>query len=62
MGIAIGHLEEEAQMTPATDTRFLIVGAGGSHGATGNRAVRQLLARGCVFGRSFARLMNGPMS
>jgi uncharacterized protein YbjT (DUF2867 family) len=32
-------------MTQATDTRFLIVGAGGSHGATGNHVARQLLAR-----------------
>ena len=31
-----------------TQTRFLIVGAGGSHGATGNHAAQQLLARGLV--------------
>ncbi|HEX5253519.1 MAG TPA: NAD(P)H-binding protein [Mycobacterium sp.] len=33
-------------MTQAGLTRFLIVGAGGSHGATGNHVARQLLARG----------------
>jgi NAD(P)H dehydrogenase (quinone) len=33
-------------MTQASSTRFLIVGAGGSHGATGNHVARQLLARG----------------
>jgi NAD(P)H dehydrogenase (quinone) len=32
-------------MTQAGLTRFLIVGAGGSHGATGNHVARQLLAR-----------------
>lgn len=41
-------------MTEGTDTRFLIVGAAGSHGATGNHGARQLLARGlCV--RAFVR-------
>jgi len=45
MGIAIVYLEEEAEMTQASSTRFLIVGAGGSHGATGNHVARQLLAR-----------------
>jgi len=33
-------------MTQARSTFFLIVGAGGSHGATGNHAARQLLASG----------------
>ncbi|PXW98864.1 NmrA family NAD(P)-binding protein [Mycolicibacterium moriokaense] len=33
-------------MTPANSTFFLAVGAGGSHGATGNHVARQLLARG----------------
>jgi uncharacterized protein YbjT (DUF2867 family) len=33
-------------MTQQTPTRYLIAGAGGSHGATGNYAVRQLLAKG----------------
>lgn len=33
-------------MTESTSTVFLIVGAGGSHGATGNHVARQLLARG----------------
>ena len=33
-------------MTPANSTLFLAVGAGGSHGATGNHVARQLLARG----------------
>ena len=33
-------------MTQAGSTRFLIVGAGGRHGATGNHVARQLLARG----------------
>jgi NAD(P)H dehydrogenase (quinone) len=32
-------------MTQAGFTRRLIVGAGGSHGATGNHVARQLLAR-----------------
>jgi uncharacterized protein YbjT (DUF2867 family) len=54
MGIAIVYLEEEAEMTQATYTRFLIVGAGGSHGATGNHAARQLLARGLRV-RAFVR-------
>jgi hypothetical protein len=31
-------------MTQARSTRFLIVGAGGRNGATGNHAARQLLA------------------
>ncbi|GAA5110558.1 NmrA family NAD(P)-binding protein [Pseudonocardia adelaidensis] len=35
-----------AVMTEATSTVFLIVGAGGSHGATGNHVARQLLAKG----------------
>ena len=35
-------------------TRFLIVGAGGSHGATGNHVARQLLARGMTV-RAFVR-------
>jgi NAD(P)H dehydrogenase (quinone) len=54
MGIAIVYLEEEAEMTQASSTRFLIVGAGGSHGATGNHAARQLLARGLPV-RAFVR-------
>jgi NAD(P)H dehydrogenase (quinone) len=54
MGIAIVCLEEGAEMTQATYTRFLIVGAGGSHGATGNHAARQLLARGLRV-RAFVR-------
>jgi uncharacterized protein YbjT (DUF2867 family) len=33
-------------MTPANSPLFLVVGAGGSHGATGNHVARQLLARG----------------
>ena len=41
-------------MTQATDKRFLIVGAGGSHGATGNHVARQLLARGLSV-RAFVR-------
>jgi NAD(P)H dehydrogenase (quinone) len=54
MGIATVDREEEADMTQANSTRFLVVGAGGSHGATGNHAARQLLARGlCV--RAFVR-------
>jgi len=36
-------------MTPANSTLFLAVGAGGSHGATGNHVARQLLARGLPF-------------
>jgi NAD(P)H dehydrogenase (quinone) len=32
-------------MTQNTNAKFLIAGAGGAHGATGNRAARQLLAR-----------------
>src|ERR1700757_1221130 len=54
MGIAIVYLEEEAEMTQASSTRFLIVGAGGSHGATGNHVARQLLARGMPV-RAFVR-------
>jgi NAD(P)H dehydrogenase (quinone) len=54
MGIAIVYLEEEAEMTQASSTRFLIVGAGGSHGATGNHVARQLLARGLPV-RAFVR-------
>jgi uncharacterized protein YbjT (DUF2867 family) len=33
-------------MTHTSSTRFLIVGAGGSHGATGNHTAQHLLARG----------------
>lgn len=33
-------------MTESSSTVFLIVGAGGSHGATGNHVARQLLAKG----------------
>jgi len=33
-------------MTESSSTEFLIVGAGGSHGATGNHVARQLLAKG----------------
>jgi uncharacterized protein YbjT (DUF2867 family) len=32
-------------VTQNTSAKFLIAGAGGAHGATGNRVVRQLLAR-----------------
>ena len=41
-------------MTQAGSARFLIVGAGGSHGATGNHVARQLLARGVPV-RAFVR-------
>jgi NAD(P)H dehydrogenase (quinone) len=41
-------------MTQARSTRFLIVGAGGRNGATGNHASRQLLARGLPV-RAFVR-------
>jgi uncharacterized protein YbjT (DUF2867 family) len=41
-------------MTQARSTFFLIVGAGGSHGATGNHVARQLLARGLSV-RAFVR-------
>ena len=41
-------------MTQASSTRFLIVGAGGSHGATGNHVARQLLERGLRV-RAFVR-------
>ncbi|MDT5257060.1 MAG: hypothetical protein QOD10_2140 [Mycobacterium sp.] len=41
-------------MTQATYTRYLIIGAGGSHGATGNYVARQLLARGLRV-RAFVR-------
>ena len=41
-------------MTQASSTRFLIVGAGGSHGATGNHVARQLLERGLDV-RAFVR-------
>lgn len=41
-------------MTQANSTRFLSVGAGGSHGATGNHVARQLLARGLAV-RAFVR-------
>src|SRR6201984_3822326 len=54
MGIAIVYLEEEAEMTQAGSTRFLIVGAGGSHGATGNHVARQLRERG-LHVRAFVR-------
>jgi len=43
-------------MTQARSTRFLIVGAGGRNGATGNHAARQLLARGLPV-RAFVALM-----
>lgn len=58
MGIAIVYLEEEAEMTQARSTRFLVAGAGGSHGATGNHAARQLLARGLPV-RAFVRQADG---
>jgi uncharacterized protein YbjT (DUF2867 family) len=32
-------------MTQSTNVKFLVAGAGGQHGATGNHVVRQLLAR-----------------
>jgi NAD(P)H dehydrogenase (quinone) len=38
-------VEEETEMTQVNSTLFLSVGAGGSHGATGNHVVRQLLAQ-----------------
>jgi NAD(P)H dehydrogenase (quinone) len=41
-------------MTHASSTRFLIVGAAGRNGATGNHAARQLLARGLPV-RAFVR-------
>jgi uncharacterized protein YbjT (DUF2867 family) len=41
-------------MTQESSTRFLIVGAGGSHGATGNHVARQLLAQGLPV-RAFVR-------
>jgi NAD(P)H dehydrogenase (quinone) len=41
-------------MTRTTSTRFLIVGAAGNHGATGNHAARQLLAMGLPV-RAFVR-------
>ncbi len=41
-------------MTQANSTLFLSVGAGGSHGATGNHVVRQLLAQGLSV-RAFVR-------
>jgi uncharacterized protein YbjT (DUF2867 family) len=41
-------------MTPSRSTLFLTVGAGGSHGATGNHVTRQLLARGLAV-RAFVR-------
>jgi NAD(P)H dehydrogenase (quinone) len=41
-------------MTQADSTCFLVVGAGGSHGATGNHVARQLLARGLPV-RAFVR-------
>jgi uncharacterized protein YbjT (DUF2867 family) len=48
------HVEEETEMTQANSTLFLSVGAGGSHGATGNHVVRQLLAQGLSV-RAFVR-------
>src|ERR1700751_3277438 len=54
MGMAIVYLEEDTEMTQASSTRFLIVGAAGSHGATGNHMARQLLARGLPV-RAFVR-------
>jgi uncharacterized protein YbjT (DUF2867 family) len=41
-------------MTASGSTEFLIVGAGGSHGATGNHVTRQLLAKGLRV-RAFVR-------
>jgi NAD(P)H dehydrogenase (quinone) len=41
-------------MTQDTPTRYLIAGAGGSHGATGNYTARQLLAKGLPV-RAFVR-------
>jgi NAD(P)H dehydrogenase (quinone) len=41
-------------MTQARSARFLVVGAGGRNGATGNHAARQLLARGLPV-RAFVR-------
>src|ERR1700726_832322 len=48
------RVEEEVEMTQPGFTRFLVVGAGGSHGATGNHVARQLLARGLPV-RAFVR-------
>jgi len=50
----IVHVVEETEMTQANSTLFLSVGAGGSHGATGNHVVRQLLAQGLSV-RAFVR-------
>jgi uncharacterized protein YbjT (DUF2867 family) len=47
-------MEEEVEMKQARSTRFLVVGAGGSHGATGNYVTRQLLTRGLPV-RAFVR-------
>jgi uncharacterized protein YbjT (DUF2867 family) len=44
-------------MAHTESARFLIVGAAGSHGATGNHAARQLLARGLVV-RAFVRQLD----
>ena len=44
-------------MNQASSTRFLIVGAAGSHGATGNHAARQLLERGLSV-RAFVRQLD----
>lgn len=41
-------------MTQSKSTRFLVVSAGGRHGATGNYAARQLLAKGLAV-RAFVR-------
>src|ERR1700724_3238726 len=48
------RVEEEVEMTQPGFTRFLIVAAAGSHGATGNHVARQLLARGLPV-RAFVR-------
>jgi NAD(P)H dehydrogenase (quinone) len=45
-------------MAEAGLTRFLVVGAGGSHGATGNHVARQLLARGLPV-RAFVHQADG---
>ncbi|WP_166555004.1 NmrA family NAD(P)-binding protein [Mycolicibacterium sp. CBMA 226] len=45
---------KKMKMAQSNSTRYLIVGAGGSHGATGNHVARQLLARG-LHVRAFVR-------
>jgi NAD(P)H dehydrogenase (quinone) len=54
MGTAIVYPQEDTEMAQASITRFLIIGAAGRHGATGNHVARQLLARGMPV-RAFVR-------